>query len=135
MSTSTDEPRELRDADAFDVPALHAWSSAHDMQREHRVQTALAPHYPNVSGMVALCDDPSVLGAGFSVMQRLHLVDAAAAGPADLDKGVGCVERRATGWSDRHRRARAETSNPVFQGFWYFVSHLDERFRRITGLA
>jgi aminoglycoside phosphotransferase (APT) family kinase protein len=115
---SRDEARELRDEDAFDVDALHAWlsdrvhglsgppevrqfaggasnltyllrypdrdlvlrrppaghkaASAHDMAREHRVQSALAPHYRYVPEMVALCEDESVLGSPFYVMQRLE---------------------------------------------------------------
>jgi aminoglycoside phosphotransferase (APT) family kinase protein len=46
-------------------------ASAHDMVREHRVQSALAPQYPYVPQMVALCTDPSVLGADFYVMERV----------------------------------------------------------------
>ena len=185
----TDEPRDLRSEDAFDVQALHAWlsarvdglgeappevrqfaggasnltyllrypsrdlvlrrppagakaASAHDMRREHRVQAALAPHYPYVPRMVAFCDDPAVLGTDFYVMERLkgtilrgrvpkgmelsaeqarglalravdslvelHQVDVAAAGLADLGKGLGYVGRQVAGWSDRYRRARTE---------------------------
>jgi aminoglycoside phosphotransferase (APT) family kinase protein len=184
-----DEPRELRDEDAFDIEALHGWlsgrvdglgdqppqvrqfgggasnltyllrypsrdlvlrrppaghkaASAHDMRREHRVQAALGPHYPYVPEMVAFCDDPSVLGTEFYVMQRiegtilrgrlpqgmalspeqarelgyrgvdslveLHQVDAVAAGLGDLGKGVGYVGRQVSGWSERYRRARTE---------------------------
>jgi aminoglycoside phosphotransferase (APT) family kinase protein len=115
----SDEPRDLRQEDAFAVDALHAWlservdglgdappevrqfgggasnltyllrypsrdlvlrrppaghkaASAHDMRREHRVQAALAPHYPYVPTTVAFCDDPSVLGADFYVMERIE---------------------------------------------------------------
>ena len=46
--------------------------SAHDMQREYRVQQALATHYPVVPKMVALCQDQSVLGCDFYVMQRIE---------------------------------------------------------------
>jgi len=53
-------------------PAGVKAASAHDMRREHRVQAALAPHYPYVPQMVAFCDDPAVLGADFYVMERLH---------------------------------------------------------------
>lgn len=189
MSTSLDEPRALRDEDAFDVDALHAWlgarvdglgdappdvrqfsggasnltyllrypsrdlvlrrppegqkaASAHDMRREHRVQAALAPHYPYVPEMVALCEDPAVLGRDFYVMQRvegtilrgrlpagmelspgqardlglravdslveLHAVDVDAAGLTDLGKGFGYVGRQVSGWSERYRHARTE---------------------------
>ncbi len=46
-------------------------ASAHDMRREHRVQSALAPVYRPVPRMVAFCDDPTVLGADFYVMERV----------------------------------------------------------------
>ena len=44
---------------------------AHDMGREHRIQAALGPVFPYVATMVARCDDPSVLGSDFYVMERL----------------------------------------------------------------
>jgi aminoglycoside phosphotransferase (APT) family kinase protein len=40
--------------------------------REHRVQSALAPHFPLVPRMVALCTDPAVLGSDFYVMERVQ---------------------------------------------------------------
>ncbi len=46
-------------------------ASAHDMRREHRVQAALAPAYRYVPRMVALCEDHSVLGSDFYVMERV----------------------------------------------------------------
>ncbi|MCC6648042.1 MAG: phosphotransferase family protein [Polyangiaceae bacterium] len=45
--------------------------SAHDMGREHRVLSALHGRYP-APRPVALCEDPSVLGASFYVMERLR---------------------------------------------------------------
>ena len=115
--TVRDEPRALRDEDAFDVEAVHAWlaerlkgltgppavrqfsggasnltyllgypdrdlvlrrppvgakaASAHDMRREFRVQDQLRPHYPHVPRVLALCDDPAVIGSDFYVMERL----------------------------------------------------------------
>lgn len=44
---------------------------AHDMGREYRIQRDLKPVFPYVADMVAFCDDESVLGADFYVMQRL----------------------------------------------------------------
>jgi len=44
--------------------------SAHDMGREFRVQSALAPFYP-VPKMIALCEDPAVIGVPFYVMRRI----------------------------------------------------------------
>ncbi|TFV67075.1 UNVERIFIED_ORG: phosphotransferase family protein [Bacillus sp. AZ43] len=45
---------------------------AHDMAREHRVQTALGRVLPYVPRTVALCEDPSVIGTPFYVMQRIE---------------------------------------------------------------
>ena len=118
LTSTLDEPRDLRAEDAFDTVALHAWlsarvdglgdpplvrqfcggasnltyllqyadrdlvlrrppvgakaASAHDMRREYRVQDSLRPHYPYVPRMVAFCDDASVLGSDFYVMERLR---------------------------------------------------------------
>lgn len=44
---------------------------AHDMGREYRVMDRLKPVYPCVPAMVAFCDDESVLGCDFYVMERL----------------------------------------------------------------
>ncbi len=46
--------------------------SAHDMRREHRIQSQLKPTFRYVPEMVAFCDDASVIGSDFYVMQRLE---------------------------------------------------------------
>lgn len=45
--------------------------SAHDMGREFTIQSNLAPVFPYVAPMVAFCDDESVIGSDFYVMERL----------------------------------------------------------------
>jgi aminoglycoside phosphotransferase (APT) family kinase protein len=45
--------------------------SAHDMRREHTIQSRLAPVFGYVPEMVAFCDDEDVIGSDFYVMQRL----------------------------------------------------------------
>jgi aminoglycoside phosphotransferase (APT) family kinase protein len=52
-------------------PAGTKAASAHDMRREHRVQSLLKPVYPWVPQMVAFCEDPAVIGSEFYVMERL----------------------------------------------------------------
>ncbi len=47
-------------------------ASAHDMAREYRVQASLAPVYPYVPRVVALCRDRAVLGSDFYVMERVE---------------------------------------------------------------
>jgi aminoglycoside phosphotransferase (APT) family kinase protein len=52
-------------------PAGTKAKSAHDMGREYRLQLALKPVFPFVPAMIAYCDDASVTGAEFYVMERL----------------------------------------------------------------
>lgn len=52
-------------------PAGTKAKSAHDMVREYTVQHALAQDYPYVPQMIALCEDESVIGCDFYVMERL----------------------------------------------------------------
>jgi aminoglycoside phosphotransferase (APT) family kinase protein len=50
-------------------PAGTKAASAHDMAREYRVQRALKPAFPYVPEMVGLCQDHSVIGSDFYVME------------------------------------------------------------------
>ena len=45
--------------------------SAHDMKREFLIQSRVQPHYPLVPKMIALCEDQSVMGSDFYVMDRV----------------------------------------------------------------
>jgi aminoglycoside phosphotransferase (APT) family kinase protein len=45
--------------------------SAHDMGREYRVLAALAPIYPKAPRPLVYCEDESVIGAPFYVMERV----------------------------------------------------------------
>ncbi len=49
-------------------PTGHVLASAHDMAREHRVMSALAPTNVPVPTMIGLCSDESINGAPFYVM-------------------------------------------------------------------
>jgi aminoglycoside phosphotransferase (APT) family kinase protein len=53
-------------------PLGHVLATAHDMAREHRVQTALHGTQVPVPRTVALCTDSSVLGAPFYLMERVE---------------------------------------------------------------
>ena len=109
--------------------------SAHDMKREFLIQSRLKPVYDLVPHVIALCEDHSILGSDFYVMDRiqgeifrrdvpkdlsredisimatslvsglaqLHSVDASVL--AELNKGVGYVNRQVEGWSKRYRNA------------------------------
>ena len=57
---------------------------AHDMHREFFIQSRLAGHFPYVAPMVGFCDDESVLGADFYVMERIDGVIPRSEWPADV---------------------------------------------------
>ena len=110
-------------------------ASAHDMKREFLIQSRLQSVYPLVPSMVALCDDQSVIGSDFYVMDRVvgdifrrdipESVTAAdvsvmadslinglvqlhavdASILSELNKGHGYVQRQVEGWSKRYRNA------------------------------
>jgi aminoglycoside phosphotransferase (APT) family kinase protein len=110
-------------------------ASAHDMKREYLIQSRLQPVYPLVPAMIALCDDHSIIGSDFYVMDRVvgdifrrdipESVTAAdvsvmadslinglvqlhavdATILAELNKGHGYVGRQVEGWSTRYRNA------------------------------
>jgi aminoglycoside phosphotransferase (APT) family kinase protein len=45
---------------------------AHDMAREYRVLDAVHPHFPEAPQVFLLCEDPSVIGSTFFLMERRH---------------------------------------------------------------
>ncbi|HZS16075.1 MAG TPA: phosphotransferase family protein [Candidatus Dormibacteraeota bacterium] len=53
-------------------PLAHVLPTAHDMNREHRVISALGPTDIPVPRTIGLCTDHSVLGVDFYVMERVH---------------------------------------------------------------
>ncbi|PWR10931.1 acyl-CoA dehydrogenase [Micromonospora acroterricola] len=52
-------------------PLGHVLATAHDMAREFRVISALAPTEVPVPGALLLCADPEVIGAPFYLMERM----------------------------------------------------------------
>lgn len=110
-------------------------ASAHDMKREFLIQSRLKPVYELVPNVIALCEDQSIIGSDFYVMERINgeifrkdvpenitkediaiMAESMVAGLAqlhsvdatvlqELNKGPGYVERQVTGWSKRYRAA------------------------------
>ena len=110
-------------------------ASAHDMKREFLIQSRLKPVYPLVPNVIALCEDGSILGSDFYVMERVQgeifrrdvpesitkedisiMAESMVSGLAqlhsvdasvlqELNKGAGYVERQVSGWSKRYRAA------------------------------
>lgn len=66
------------------APPKVAIASAHDMKREHRILSALSSVWPKAPRPIALCDDPSILGAPFYVMERAEGVILRAKWPEGL---------------------------------------------------
>lgn len=64
-------------------------ASAHDMGREFRVQRALKASFPSVPEMLAFCDDDSVIGADFYVMEKVDGTILRARIPHDLGLDAG----------------------------------------------
>ena len=62
--------------------------TAHDMGRELRVLTRLAPVYPKAPRPLLGCDDPSVIGAPFYLMERVRGVILRDAGAAGSDRPI-----------------------------------------------
>jgi aminoglycoside phosphotransferase (APT) family kinase protein len=84
-------------------------ATAHDMGREHRIISALAPTDVPVAPTIGLCTDESVTGAPFYVMDHvdgLVLRDAAAA------EGVSPEVRRRAGLSIAETLAKIHAVDP-----------------------
>ena len=109
--------------------------SAHDMKREFLIQSRLKPVYDLVPHVIALCEDHSILGSDFYVMDRIDgeifrrdvpetlsredisiMATSLVSGLAqlhsvdasvldELNKGSGYVTRQVEGWSKRYRNA------------------------------
>lgn len=106
-------------------------AGASDMGREARVLSALSPHFCLAPRLIAFCDDESVLGTKFQLIERrdgvaiagtlppesgdglalvettlqamaaLHALDPAAVGLGDLGKPEGFHARQLKGWTAR----------------------------------
>jgi len=62
-------------------------ASAHDMSREHRILSKLRAVWPKVPRTIAFCEDESILGAPFYVMERVEGVILRAKLPAGIELG------------------------------------------------
>src|ERR1043166_8177489 len=59
--------------------------TAHDMSREYRILSHLYPVYQKVPRPLLFCDDESVLGVPFYVMERVNGIILRARPPAEID--------------------------------------------------
>jgi aminoglycoside phosphotransferase (APT) family kinase protein len=132
--------------------------SAHDMSREFRVLSKLHAAYSPAPEVFLYCDDDSIIGVPFYVMQpvhgiilrrklphgldfsaekarllsasfidnlvRLHRVDYAAAGLADLGKPEGYLERQVRGWTERYHGSKTHDYLEVEKISTWMQEHL-----------
>jgi aminoglycoside phosphotransferase (APT) family kinase protein len=81
-------------------PVGHTAKSAHDMGREHAIQSALADAFPYVPEMLARCEDASLIGADFYVMGKIDGVILRADPPAEFDLDEDATRRLCVGFVD-----------------------------------
>lgn len=74
-------------------PFGNAVRTAHDMSREFRVLQALAPVFPEAPAPFCYCDDASILGAPFYLMERRRGVILRQRLPAGVSLGPQLAER------------------------------------------
>ena len=82
-------------------PSGHLPKSGHDMRREYTVQSKLAPVYPYVPHMVAFCDDHSVIGCDFYVMDRMRGIILRSNLPEGMTLTPEQARRLSTHWVER----------------------------------
>lgn len=59
--------------------------TAHDMSREYRILSHLYPVYQKVPRPLLFCEDESIIGAPFYVMERVNGIILRAKAPAEMD--------------------------------------------------
>jgi aminoglycoside phosphotransferase (APT) family kinase protein len=67
--------------------------SAHDMGREFKILSHLAPVWPKAPRPLLYCDDPQVIGSTFYVMERVRGVILRAKVPEGLELGEARIRR------------------------------------------
>lgn len=82
-------------------PGGHLPKSGHDMRREHTVQQKLAGVYPYVPKMVAFCDDHSLIGSDFYVMEKIRGVILRKNPPRGLELSEQQARELSTAWVER----------------------------------
>jgi aminoglycoside phosphotransferase (APT) family kinase protein len=113
-------------------PLGHVLDTAHDMAREHRVMSALGPTAVPVPQMVALCEDPTVMGVPFYVMQFVEgSVLRRTAQSADLSDGqrADIAHRLVDTLADLHE---VEPASVGLDDFGHPEGFLERQVRRWT---
>lgn len=73
---------------------------AHDMAREYRVLAKVHPAFPAAPKVYLLCEDSSIIGAPFFLMERRYGIVLRGRGPAGVDLTVSDAARVSRGFMD-----------------------------------
>lgn len=132
--------------------------SAHDMGREFRVLSKLHNAYPLAPRVLLYCDDATIIGAPFYLMEpihgiiirrdppsglefsastvrrlsegfvdnlaRLHGLDYAAIGLAEIGKPAGYLQRQVGGWAERYAGSKTHDHSEVEQIALWMQGHM-----------
>jgi aminoglycoside phosphotransferase (APT) family kinase protein len=132
--------------------------TAHDMGREFRVLSKLHRAYPVAPKVLLYCDDTTLIGSPFYLMERLHGIilrrdppvgldfsqpiaqrlsehfvdnlarlhslDYASIGLAEIGKPEGYLHRQVTGWIDRYAGSKTHDLPEVEQIAGWMRSHM-----------
>ncbi len=82
-------------------PAGTKAKSAHDMNREFKVQSGLKKVFPYVPEMLTLCNDESIIGCDFYIMEKLNGIIPRANLPKGLSMNESEVRTLCTNVLDR----------------------------------
>jgi len=132
--------------------------SAHDMGREFRVLSKLRSAYPPAPGVLLYCDDETIIGAPFYLMERLrgiiirrapspalefsaatarqlsevfidnlarlHGLDYAGIGLAEIGRPDGYLQRQVSGWIERYAGSKTYDLTEVEQIASWMQQHM-----------
>jgi aminoglycoside phosphotransferase (APT) family kinase protein len=108
--------------------------SAHDVLREARLLTALEPTRVRTPRVLAVCDDPAVIGAPFYIMERIRGQVITNSIPASLDneeQRAAVAEQLVEALVDLHA---VDWSTLGLEGFGKPTGYLERQLRRFGGL-
>jgi len=109
--------------------------SAHDMVREARLQLALAPLGIRVPTILAVCEDESVLGVPFYVMDYIDGEVVSTTLPAELERVPDARRRLGEDLVDTLAEIHAaDIETPALAAFVRPGSYLERQVRRFTQL-
>jgi aminoglycoside phosphotransferase (APT) family kinase protein len=108
--------------------------SAHDVLREARLLTALAPTAVRTPQVLAVCADPAVIGAPFYIMERVAGEVITNSVPAPLDdqeQRAAIAEQLVQGLVELHA---VDWTTVGLEGFGKPTGYLERQLRRFGGL-